>query len=454
MKLQSINPATGQVRKEFTTLIQSEVEAKINLSQQVFGEWKQTAFSQRSALLKKIAELLQKNKQIYAETIVSEVGKRISEAVAEVEKCALVCNYYAENAQDFLKDEQIETNAQKSFVRYEPLGVVLAVMPWNFPFWQVFRAGAPAIMAGNSVLLKHASNVPESATYIESIFKEAGAPDGLFQTLLISAGQVESIIADQRIRMVSLTGSEEAGVAVASNAGKHLKKVVLELGGSDPFIVLADAEIDKASQVAVSTRMIVSGQSCIAAKRFIVDKKVAKEFIDTFSRNLSSLKIGDPLKPETGVGPLSSQKAVDTISDQVKRSVAMGAKVILGGNQPKMPGYFFEPTILVGVTEEMPVMKEETFGPIAAIQVVDGDNQALAVANNTRYGLGASVWTKDSGKAAFFIDKLEVGAVFINSMVKSDPRMPFGGSKFSGFGRELSSYGIKEFTNIKSVWFE
>lgn len=454
MNISSISPATGKLYKEFESETDNAIRQKLNLAENSFKNWKNSKLSDRSALLQKVALLLEKDKDVYAKSIVMEVGKRISEARAEIEKCALVCRYYAENSEKFLTDEQIETNARKSFIRFEPLGIVLSIMPWNFPFWQVFRAAAPAIMAGNVMVLKHASNVPEAALLIEKIFTNAGAPEGLFQTLLISSKQVEIVISDPRVRMVSLTGSEEAGVSVASQAGRHLKKVVLELGGSDPFIVLDDADIDKASETAVTARMIVSGQSCIAAKRFIVHQKIAKEFIQKFKHNLSLLEVGDPLDPKTGVGPMSSAKAVESIVDQVKRSVDMGAKLIIGGEKVDRPGFFFLPTIVSEVTDEMPVMSEETFGPVAAIQIVSSDQEALEIANHSRFGLAASVWTENDDRASFFVSQLEAGGVFINSMVKSDPRMPFGGSKFSGFGRELSAYGLKEFTNIKSVWFE
>lgn len=454
MKISSISPATGMLYKEFESETDKATKKKLDLAEKTLKHWKNSKLADRSALLEKVAILLEKDKEIYAKSIVMEVGKRITEALAEVEKCALVCRYYAQNAEKFLQDEAIETNARKSYIRFEPLGIVLSVMPWNFPFWQVFRAAAPAIMAGNVMVLKHASNVPEAALLIEKVFRSAGAPEGLFQTLLISSKQVETVISDPRIRMVSLTGSEEAGASVASQAGKHLKKVVLELGGSDPFIVLDDANIDKASEMAVAARMIVSGQSCIAAKRFIVHQNIAKEFIQKFKQKLSLLEAGDPLDPKTGFGPMSSHKAVEVIADQVKRSVDMGAKVILGGEKVDRPGFFFLPTILSEVTEEMPVMSEETFGPVAAVLIVSNDQEALEVANRSRFGLAASVWTESDDRASFFVNTLEAGGVFINSMVKSDPRMPFGGSKFSGFGRELSEYGLKEFTNVKSVWFE
>jgi succinate-semialdehyde dehydrogenase/glutarate-semialdehyde dehydrogenase len=452
MKIQSINPSTGKPHKEFELLSPESLAIKLNTADEAFQSWKTSSFSNRRLLLEKIAQILRAKKEVLAEIMALEMGKRVSEGTAEIEKCAWVCEYYAENAENILKQEIKETDAQKSFVIFEPLGVILAVMPWNFPFWQVFRCAAPAIMAGNVVVLKHASSVPESAQAIEEIFIEAGARSGLFQTLLISSAQIPKIIEDQRIRMISLTGSEEAGSSVASIAGKHIKKTVMELGGSDPFIVLEDADVAKAAESAAHSRMIVSGQSCIAAKRFLINQKIAPLFLKLFIEHLSRKKIGDPMNPSTDVGPLSSARAVDSIHDQVQRSVAQGAKVALGGQKMERQGFYYPPTVLTNLTEDSPVMKEETFGPIAAVMIVKNDQEALEIANNSHYGLGASVWTKNDERADFFIYGLQAGGVFVNSMVKSDPRMPFGGSKFSGYGRELSDYGLKEFTNIKSVW--
>lgn len=454
MKIQSINPSTGKFYKEFELLLPESLSAKLNAADQAFHNWRNSSFADRQLLLEKVAQILKAKKKIFAEIMAMEMGKRLAEGIAEIEKCAWVCEYYAKNAETILKEEVKETDAKESFLIFEPLGVILAVMPWNFPFWQVFRCSAPAIMSGNTVILKHASSVPESALAIEEIFIEAGAQVGLFQTLLISSAEIPKIIEDERIKMISLTGSEEAGSSVASIAGKNIKKTIMELGGSDPFIVLEDADVTKAAEAAANSRMIVSGQSCIAAKRFLINEKIAPLFLKLFVEHLSKKKIGDPMNPNTDMGPLSSARAVDTIDDQVQRSVAIGAKIALGGQKIEGSGFYYPPTVLTDLTEESPVMKEETFGPIAAVMIVKDDKEALSIANNSHFGLGASVWTTNDKRADFFIYGLQTGGVFINSMVKSDPRMPFGGSKFSGYGRELSDYGLKEFTNIKSVWKE
>jgi len=453
-KIYSINPATGKVLKEHRVLSNKELIAKIDTAAEEFHTWKLSLFNDRKRLLLNVATILRRNKENYGRIITQEMGKRIAEAVDEVDKCAWVCEYYAKHAEGMLKDRTIKTDAVHSFVTFQPLGIVLAIMPWNFPFWQVFRCAAPAIMAGNTVVLKHASNVPDSALLIEQIFKEAGAPQGVFQTLLISSSDTSAVIEDPRVRMINLTGSEEAGATVAGLAGKNIKKTVLELGGSDPFIVLNDANIEKASEVAATSRMIVSGQSCIAAKRFIVQKDILPQFLRLFKKHLENKKIGDPMDPETGVCPLSSRRSVQIINDQVQRSIAEGAKLVTGGRPADREGFYYLPTILTDVTEHMVVAIEETFGPVAAVIPVDDDDEALRIANNSRFGLGSSVWTSDPKRAQKFIQGLEAGGVFVNSMVKSDPRMPFGGTKFSGYGRELSDYGLKEFVNVKSVWVE
>lgn len=454
MKIQSVNPATGKVHKEFEMLSASKIPVKIATSHQAFLSWKQTSFSERKTVFIKVAELLRSRKEIFARIMSLEMGKRLTEGIAEVEKCAWVCEYYAQNAEAMLQEEPKETEAKQSYLVFEPLGVVLAVMPWNFPFWQVFRAAVPALMVGNTMLLKHASSVPESAMAIEALLIEAGLPNDVFQTLVISSTNVALIIEDPLVRMLSLTGSEEAGKSVASLAGKNIKRTVMELGGSDPFIVLDDADIKKAAETAAISRMIVSGQSCIAAKRFIVHHKVAAQFLTIFKEWLEQKQVGDPLDAATEVGPLASENAVLVLDDQIQRSVSMGAEVILGGKKADREGFYYLPTIVTKVTEKMPVMNEETFGPVAAVMVVTSDEEALRIANNSRYGLGASVWTQNEKRAKYFIHGLQAGGVFVNSMVKSDPRMPFGGLKFSGYGRELSEYGLKEFTNLKSVWIE
>ncbi len=446
------NPTTGKLLETYNTLSKDELLSKITLSQSAFTTWKKSNFTDRSKLLLSVADILLAKKLELAKLMTDEMGKRKVEGLAEIDKCVLVCKYYADQAELQLKDHLVQTEASKSYIKFSPLGVVFAIMPWNFPFWQVFRAAAPAIMAGNTMLLKHASSVPACALAIENIFKEAGAMDGLFQTLLISGAETETVIESPYVRLVSLTGSEEAGMKVASLAGKHIKRTVLELGGSDPFIVMPDADIQKAAETAATARMIVSGQSCIAAKRFIVHKDIANQFTDIFKSVLESKKIGDPNDESIDIGPLSSSSIRDAIHDQVTRSLKQGAKLVTGGDIKDGAGYFYPPTILKDVTPDMIVAIEETFGPVAAIITVNSKEEALEIANNSHFGLGSSVWTNDNSTISFFTDNIEAGCVFVNSMVKSDPRLPFGGTKFSGYGRELSEYGLKEFVNIKTIW--
>lgn len=448
----SLNPATGQPIKSYQTLSHSDVTTKIDLASQAFRSWQTTTFAHRTQLLRKIAKILHADRPKLAALMTVEMGKRVSEGLAEIDKCALVCEYYGQNAQAILQYEIVKTEAKSSYISFSPLGVVLAIMPWNFPFWQVFRAAAPAIMAGNTMLLKHASSVPGCALAIEDIFIRAGSPPGLFQTLLISGSDTEQVIRNPIIRLVSLTGSEEAGAKVATLAGTHLKKVVLELGGSDPFIVMDDADLEEAACTAATARLIVSGQSCIAAKRFIVHQAVEEQFTQLLKGHFEAKTIGDPSDPQTDVGPLSSAQTLATIHDQVTRSRDQGATIITGGKPIKRPGYFYPPTILSRVTPTMPVATEETFGPVAAILTVGTKEEALKIANESHFGLGSSVWTKAPSTIKFFTERLEAGCVFINSMVKSDPRLPFGGTKFSGFGRELGSYGLKELVNLKTIW--
>lgn len=448
----SLNPATGQPIKSYQTLSHSDVTVKIDLASQAFRSWQTTTFAHRTQLLRKIAKILHADRAKLAALMTAEMGKRVSEGLAEIDKCALVCEYYGQNAQAILQHEIVKTEAKSSYISFSPLGVVLAIMPWNFPFWQVFRAAAPAIMAGNTMLLKHASSVPGCALAIEDIFVRAGSPPGLFQTLLISGSDTEQVIRNPIIRLVSLTGSEEAGAKVATLAGTHLKKVVLELGGSDPFIIMDDADIEEAARTAATARLIVSGQSCIAAKRFIVHQAVVEEFTQLFKTSFEAKTIGDPSDPQIDVGPLSSEQTLIAIHDQVTRSIKQGAVLTTGGRRLDQPGFFYPPTILNQVTHNMPVATEETFGPVAAILTVNSKEEALEIANASHFGLGSSVWTKNQGNIEFFTKYLEAGCVFVNSMVKSDPRLPFGGTKFSGFGRELGSYGIKEFVNIKTIW--
>lgn len=448
----TINPTTGAKIKTYVTEPSTQIDYKIDLAHQTFATWKNTSFKERASLLIKVSNYLTSERTTLASAMTEEMGKRTTEALAEIDKCALVCKYYAENAELLLANETVKTEAKKSYVTFSPLGVVFAVMPWNFPFWQVFRAAAPAIMAGNTMLLKHASSVPACALLIEDIFVKAGAPQGLFQTLLISGSDTKQIIQHPHIRLISLTGSEEAGSQVASAAGKSVKKVILELGGSDPFIVMPDANIELAAQTAATARMIVSGQSCIAAKRFIVHSAVVDKFTELLKFNFESKTIGDPKDPKIDVGPLSSQSTLNTIHDQVARSLELGATLVTGGKKLNIPGFYYPPTILTNVSPNMPVGCEETFGPVAAIIAVSSAQEALEIANDSHFGLGSSVWTEDPQNIKFFTKNLQAGCVFINSMVKSDPRLPFGGTKFSGFGRELGSYGIKEFVNIKTIW--
>ena len=383
-----------------------------------------------------------------------EMGKPIQQSISEIEKCKWVCEYYAENAENFLEEEIIETDADKSFIQFDPLGVVLAIMPWNFPFWQVFRFAAPALMAGNVALLKHASNVQMCAREIESIFREAGFPEGCFTTLLIGSSKVEQVIANSSVKAVTLTGSEIAGSKVAQFSGRYIKKTVMELGGSDPFIVLEDADIDKAVETGVKARLINNGQSCIAAKRFIIAENIFDKFKEQFVDKMKAQKIGDPLDESVDVGPMARRDLMEQLHDQVERSVKNGAKLICGGKPLDRQGNYYLPTVLTDIKPGMPAYEEELFGPVAALFKVEDVYQALEVANSSKYGLGASLWTKDLQKARELTRLIESGSVFINGLVKSDPRLPFGGVKFSGYGRELSHYGIKEFVNIKTIWIK
>jgi succinate-semialdehyde dehydrogenase/glutarate-semialdehyde dehydrogenase len=402
--------------------------------------------------MRRAAELLEERKAAYGKLITAEMGKPLKASVAEVEKCALVCRYYADKAEAHLSDEHIQTSARESFIRYEPMGPLLAVMPWNFPFWQVFRFAAPALMAGNSALLKHASNVPQSALAIEAVLRDAGFADREFQTLLIGASAVRRILEDGRVKAATLTGSEAAGASVASIAARQIKKSVLELGGSDPFIVMPSASLDAAVDTAVKARIVSNGQSCIAAKRFILHREIAAEFEARFVEAMKELRVGDPMEPSTDIGPLAMPQLVDDLERQVSESVAAGARLLTGGKRLDRPGNFFEPTVLSEIPRNAPVFAEETFGPLAALFRVNDAGEAIELANATSFGLGSSVWTNDRDEALQFVDGIEAGQVFVNAMVASDPRMPFGGAKRSGFGRELGVFGIREFVNIKTVW--
>jgi len=450
--MKSINPATNELVKEYKEHTSEEVVQIIGNVDDEFKKWRETSFAERSKLMHQAAKTLRDNSEKYSRLMTVEMGKIIGESRAEVEKCAWVCDYYADHAEKFLSDEIIETDASRSFVAFEPLGVVLAVMPWNFPFWQVFRFAAPALMAGNGGVLKHASNVPGCALAIEEIFHAAGFPKNIYRTLLISSGAVDKVIKDKHIKAVTLTGSEPAGIAVASTAGRELKKTVMELGGSDPYIVLEDAEFPACTNMSATARMINTGQSCIAAKRFIVVGPVLKKFEEQQTALLKSLKIGDPLLEDTQVGPMARMDLVEEIDEQVRKSIKMGARLLCGGKRPDMKGAYYLPTVLTDVRKGMPIYEQETFGPVAAIIPVKDTEEAIAVANDSDFGLGGAVWTKDLKKGEAVARRIETGAVFVNGMTKSDPRLPFGGIKRSGYGRELSHYGIKEFVNIKTIW--
>ncbi|MBF2066635.1 MAG: NAD-dependent succinate-semialdehyde dehydrogenase [Calothrix sp. C42_A2020_038] len=452
MAIATINPATGELLKTFEPLNDSEIGAKLNLAQAAFLKYRNTSFEVRSRLLNKVADILEEDKDKFAKLMTLEMGKTYKSAIAEVEKCALVCRYYAEHAPQFLADVYVDTDASQSFVRYQPLGIILAVMPWNFPFWQVFRFAAPALMAGNVGILKHASNVPQCALAIEEIFRIAGFESGIFQTFLVGAAKVADIIADDRVKAATLTGSEPAGASLAAAAGKQIKKVVLELGGSDPFIVLESADLEAAATTATSARMLNNGQSCIAAKRFIVTQTIADKFEKLLLEKFQALKVGDPMSNDTDIGPLATPNILNDIHEQVKAAVDNGAKVVIGGNPiNNQPGNFYPPTILT-ISPDNPVAKEEFFGPVAMLFRVKDIDAAIELANDTPFGLGASAWTTDETEQKRLISEIEAGSVFINGMVKSDPRLPFGGIKRSGYGRELSIQGIHEFVNVKTVW--
>jgi len=452
MPIASINPATGEKLKDFSAFDDSEIEKRLSRAEKAFRKYRGTTFTERSELMHATAELLFQEKEKFAEIITLEMGKLFRDSVAEIEKCARGCRFYAENGERFLEDEVAQTDAAKSYVEYQPLGPVLAIMPWNFPFWQVFRFAAPALMAGNIGLLKHASNVPQCALAIEEIFCRAGFDDGVFQTLLIEPEQVEKVIVDPRVKAVTLTGSEKAGSAVASTAAREIKKSVLELGGSDAFIVMPSADFESALGTAVKARIINTGQSCIAAKRFMIADQIYDEFLNQFVARMRALKIGDPMDPATDTGPLATEQILRGVHDQVQKTIAAGAKLLTGGNRIHGPGFFYEPTVLVDVPKESPAYREEVFGPVAAIFRVRDAHNAIELANDTTFGLGSSAWTNDREEQKLFASELDTGMVFINAMVASDPRLPFGGVKRSGFGRELGAAGIREFTNTKTIW--
>ena len=452
MAIASINPSTGETLKTFEALSAQQIDEKLQRAADTFRTFRRTPFTDRTRMMMRAAEILETRKNEFAKVMTTEMGKPIKAAISEAEKCAWVCRFYAETASQHLADEIVETNARKSYVRFQPLGPVLAVMPWNFPFWQVFRFAAPALMAGNAGLLKHASNVPQCALAIEEIFKDAGFPDGAFQTFLIGSDAVEGILNDPRVVAATLTGSEPAGRSVASIAGKQIKKTVLELGGSDPFIVMPSANLDEAVTTAVKARTINNGQSCIAAKRFIVAAEIYEEFERRFVDEMRALRIGDPMEESTDIGPLATPQIVNDLDEQVKKAVASGARVLTGGKKLDRPGNFYEPTVLVNLDLNAPVSCEEIFGPVAMLFRASNIDEAIQIANATPFGLGSAAWTNDAKEQAQFIEELEAGSVFINGMVASDPRLPFGGVKSSGYGRELAEFGIREFVNIKTVW--
>ncbi|MCL4549036.1 MAG: NAD-dependent succinate-semialdehyde dehydrogenase [Bacteroidetes bacterium] len=454
MSIQTINPANGKVLKSFTELSRAEVFEAIEKADEEFQSWRETDFGSRSKLMKNAARILRDGKEHYGRILTLEMGKTITQAIAEVEKCSWVCDYYADNAEKILGDEIVKTDASESYVRFDPLGIILAVMPWNFPFWQVFRFAAPTLMAGNVCLLKHASNVPMSAIAIEEIFMKAGFPIGAFKTLLVGSALVKEIIEHPKVKAATLTGSEPAGKNVAQACGSKLKKTVMELGGSDPFIVLEDADIDQAVKTAVTARLINNGQSCIAAKRFIIVEKIYEEFGKKFVDRMRNTKVGDPLKHETELGPIAREDLLLELDQQVKQSVAKGAVVLCGGKRIEREGFFYEPTVVANLKKGMPAYDDEIFGPVASLIKAKDEKDAVAIANDSSFGLGASLWTANISKAKELAGEIQSGSVFINGMVKSDPRLPFGGIKNSGYGRELSHYGIKEFVNIKTVWIK
>ncbi len=450
--LRSINPATGKLNDQYPVHDQVQVETRLNVAQTAFNAWRDRSFSQRAELLLGVAGRLQEGRDRFARLISEEMGKPIKESEAEIVKCAWLCEYYARESQAMLAVREISTEASASLVRYEPIGGVLGVMPWNFPFWQVLRFCVPALMAGNVALLKHAPNVPGCAIALQELFDQVGFPPGAFTSLLVEESSVEQILDHPAVQGVALTGSVAAGAAVAAQAGARIKKSVLELGGSDPFIVLADADPIGAAESAVAGRMLNSGQSCIAAKRFIVEEPIAEVFLEAFKERLARLQVGDPMDPETQLGPLAREDLRQSLHRQVCQSVEGGATLELGGEPLGGVGFFYPPTLLFGVGPGMPAFDEETFGPLAAVCVAADEQEAIALANHTEYGLGASIWTQTPGRGRELAEQIEAGCVFINSVVRSDPRLPFGGIKRSGYGRELGPEGIYEFVNIKTVW--
>jgi succinate-semialdehyde dehydrogenase / glutarate-semialdehyde dehydrogenase len=451
MTIATINPATGETLETFEPLSEREIDRRLQNAANAFQQYRRIPIAERARLMMRAAQTLEQRREDFARIATTEMGKPIQAARDEIDKCAWGCRFYAECAGRFLADEPVKTDGRRSYIHYQPLGPVLAIMPWNFPFWQVFRFAAPALMAGNTGLLKHASNVPQCALAIEEVFASAGFPAGVFQTLLVGSGQVQSILADPRVVAATLTGSEPAGSHVAGEAGRRIKKTVLELGGSDPFIVMPTADFDAAVETAVKARVINNGQSCIAAKRFIVAEPIADRFQAEFTRRIASLKIGDPMDEATEVGPLATMDVLRSVEEQVQQTVAAGARILTGGKRLERPGNYYQPTVLIDVPANTPAYRDEVFGPVAALFRVRDAAEAIRLANDTGFGLGASVWTSDEAEREYFVEEIEAGMVFVNGMVASDPRLPFGGVKHSGYGRELNAYGIREFVNIKTV---
>ena len=452
--ISTINPATGEEIESFDELTDEQVEEKVQRAADTFREYRKTSFEKRSRMLVRAAEILEEEAEELGRIMTTEMGKTYVSAIAEANKCARGCRYYAENAEKFMSDEAVEMKDAEAFIRYQPIGPVLAIMPWNFPFWQVFRFAAPALMAGNVGLLKHASNVPQCALAIEDVIHRAGFPEGAFQTLLIGSSKVAALVDDPRIRAATLTGSEPAGREVAGNAGKNIKKTVLELGGSDPFIVMPSADLDEAISTAVTSRTLNNGQSCINAKRIIVHEEVADEFERRYVESMQALKVGDPMDESTDMGPLAMPQILEDVDEQVRKSVEAGAKVLTGGKPADGPGNFYPPTVLSEIPEDAAAYREEIFGPVASLFRISNIDEAIKLANDSDFGLSSSAWTNDADEQERFIDELEAGMTYINKMTESTPEVPFGGAKNSGYGRELSHFGIHEFTNPKTVWIE
>ena len=449
--MKSINPATGATLAEYPMLPPAELDAKLARAHDAAARWRRTPVAERAAMVARLGDLLNADKDRLGRLMTSEMGKPIQAAIDEAAKCAAGCRFYAEHGPAFVADTQMDDDGHRSFVRYDPLGVVLAIMPWNFPFWQAIRFMAPAFVAGNVGLLKHASNVPGCALELESLVHRAGAPEGVFQTLLVGSDAVAGILADPRVAAATLTGSEGAGRSVAQHAGEHLKKTVLELGGSDAFVVMPSADLDRAVQMAVTARTINNGQSCIAAKRFIVHERIASAFLEKFTAGMQALRMGDPMDPATQLGPLASARLAEELEEQVTKSVSMGARLLCGGRRSSRDGAYFPATVLTDIPTDSPAYRDELFGPVGCVFVARDVDDAIRIANDTRFGLGASAWTTDPAEQERFARGLDAGSVFVNDMVVSDPRFPFGGVKASGYGRELSDVGLREFTNVKTV---